>query len=77
MQKVKDVRLKASTRDYVNKLYYISMDNSYVESILNVELDTFIYDLNDYIIYRMVDSDYKGKDGMLESKNKIKKIDSS
>jgi hypothetical protein len=55
MQKVKDVRLKASTRDYVNKLYYVSMDNSHVESILNFELDTFINDLNEYIIYRMSD----------------------
>lgn len=49
-----NIRLKASARDYVNKLYYASMDNSYIELILSSELDTFIYDLNQYVYYRII-----------------------
>ena len=53
MHKVKNERLKAATRDYVNKLYYNAMDNSYMEPILNIEMETFFYDLNEYIKHRI------------------------
>lgn len=46
MSKMKyDIRLKASARDYANKLYYVSMDSSYIEIIIASELDTFVFDL--------------------------------